>query len=312
MRRILEGPEACHEVQTAVLGPRSGPSPAGPGAPAPMSTATPPSRGVMLTLSQARSEVTGESISLFLPSEIYVGQIFAAQSTPMMEGNPLQTFFVDDVPIVSAQFGSDRFGPEFAGVHPGEGRPLFEIDVVDVRESGVTLWLRAVEPGSAALRVTASGEAGELSASIDVTVFPAGPEGSPARRFTGAPGPPGPESAPPEPIAAPTATPSGPTPTPASAPPAAPSALRAHLDVDFPGIVLTWDDNSDNENIFRLDRSEGLEDAWRGHMVTTTDEIRMLDSFVVEGTRYCYRVLARNAAGMSAATNVACIVFDLP
>ncbi len=120
------------------------------------------------------------------------------------------------------------------------------------------------------------------------------------------------EPTPPVPIPAPTAVFLGPTPTPASSPPIAPTFLKAELDKDFPGIILTWQDMSDNESLFLLDRMEDSgTGSWEGAMVTNNDETSLLDSFVVEGARYCYRVRAKNSAGSSKYSNALCITFDI-
>ena len=119
-------------------------------------------------------------------------------------------------------------------------------------------------------------------------------------------------STPPVPIPARTAVFLGPTPTPASSLPIAPTSLAAELDKDFPGVILTWQDMSDNESLFLLDRMEDSGTrSWEGAMVTNNDETSLLDSFVVEGVRYCYRVRAKNSVGESENSNVVCITFDI-
>jgi hypothetical protein len=71
---------------------------------------------------------------------------------------------------------------------------------------------------------------------------------------------------------------------------------------------LDWTDNSDNEALFHVERkavacaTEGayIEIGTVGPNVTT-----YLDQTVTEGTAYCYRVKASNAAGHSAYSNEA-------
>lgn len=69
-------------------------------------------------------------------------------------------------------------------------------------------------------------------------------------------------------------------------------------------LTLTWDDNSDDELGFRLERSEN-----GGPFVLLAslgaDVVSFVDTPLVSGTAYAYRVLAYNATGDSAYSNVA-------
>ncbi|NIM10867.1 MAG: hypothetical protein GTO45_02655 [Candidatus Aminicenantes bacterium] len=86
-------------------------------------------------------------------------------------------------------------------------------------------------------------------------------------------------------------------------PPAAPTNLTATA-VSCSQIDLTWQDNSDNEDGFSIERSL---DGITFTVLTTigADETSFSDTNVVESTTYWYRVRAFNAAGYSGYSNVA-------
>ena len=72
--------------------------------------------------------------------------------------------------------------------------------------------------------------------------------------------------------------------------------------------VLTWQDNSNNETAFNIERKV---EACTGTLPFTplasvgTNTTTYIDSAVVEGASYCYRVNASNSAGASAYSNLA-------
>jgi titin len=86
-------------------------------------------------------------------------------------------------------------------------------------------------------------------------------------------------------------------------PPASPGNLTAQA-VSCSQINLAWQDNSDNEDLFRIERSENgttfAEIDTVGPNVTSYS-----DTGLDESTTYWYRVRACNAAGCSGYSNVA-------
>jgi len=85
--------------------------------------------------------------------------------------------------------------------------------------------------------------------------------------------------------------------------PAAPTDLSA-VTISQARIDLTWNDTSDNETGFQVERSpDGL--AWTP-LITTTDNVTSYtDAGLACGTAYHYRVRAYNAGGSSGYSNVA-------
>jgi len=68
---------------------------------------------------------------------------------------------------------------------------------------------------------------------------------------------------------------------------------------------LTWQDNSDNEDGFKVERRSGPTDTF-GEIATVGSNIITYQDVVGDGQERCYRVLAFNSAGNSAYSNVAC------
>ena len=84
-------------------------------------------------------------------------------------------------------------------------------------------------------------------------------------------------------------------------PPAAPSDLMAEP-LPGPAIHVSWQDHSDNEENFILERK--VEDG--AYSVLMTMEFNTTahhDSEVMSGKKYTYRVSAKNKAGSSAYSN---------
>ena len=72
--------------------------------------------------------------------------------------------------------------------------------------------------------------------------------------------------------------------------------------------ILTWIDNSSNEDLFHIERkAEACGGAGVFAEITTAgiNIQTFTDSIVTEGLTYCYRVSASNTAGTSAYTNEA-------
>lgn len=86
--------------------------------------------------------------------------------------------------------------------------------------------------------------------------------------------------------------------------PDAPSGLVASA-VSGTQINLTWDDNSDNETGFRLERSPNGTDSWSTVTTTSADDEDHSDTGLTQSTTYYYRVIAEGSVGDSAPSNVA-------
>lgn len=71
-------------------------------------------------------------------------------------------------------------------------------------------------------------------------------------------------------------------------------------------INLTWNDNSNNETGFRIERKTGTTGTFAQIATTAANVALYADTTVVTGTTYCYRVRAYNGAGNSAYTNETC------
>jgi len=85
--------------------------------------------------------------------------------------------------------------------------------------------------------------------------------------------------------------------------PAAPSNLHA-VNVLVSSIRLEWNDNSNNENKFVIERSlDGVN--WAVRDSATANNPNFLDIGLVSYARYYYRVYAYNNSGISARSNVA-------
>lgn len=72
--------------------------------------------------------------------------------------------------------------------------------------------------------------------------------------------------------------------------------------------VLSWVDNSDNEDVFKVERATTTSGPWTeinaaipANTTTYSDDVTG-----VEGSTFCYRVRASNSAGDSGYSNVAC------
>ena len=71
-------------------------------------------------------------------------------------------------------------------------------------------------------------------------------------------------------------------------------------------LTLTWQDNSTNEDNFAIERKTGSSGTYTQITLVTANSPSYLDTTVVKGINYCYRVRAVNSAGASAYTNEAC------
>jgi len=84
--------------------------------------------------------------------------------------------------------------------------------------------------------------------------------------------------------------------------PNAPSALVVTM-VDNTNAVLTWLDNSDNEDAFIIERRL-VNQTWQQLQQTSADVIRYEDTTIGIGETYEYRLNAKNATGVSNYSNV--------
>ncbi|MEO9870151.1 extracellular catalytic domain type 1 short-chain-length polyhydroxyalkanoate depolymerase [Ekhidna sp.] len=89
-------------------------------------------------------------------------------------------------------------------------------------------------------------------------------------------------------------TPSDGTPTP----PASPSDLNATSN-GLTSINLLWDDNSNNEEFFILERSEEDESNYTEIAVISSNTTSYTDQGLISATTYFYRIKAQNAVGVS-------------
>ena len=71
-------------------------------------------------------------------------------------------------------------------------------------------------------------------------------------------------------------------------------------------LSLTWTDNSNNEDSFKIERKLGQAGTFNQVATVGTNVISYTDSGLTDGTNYCYRLRAFNAAGDSAYSNEDC------
>ena len=90
------------------------------------------------------------------------------------------------------------------------------------------------------------------------------------------------------------------------------SALLLLLTLTWPGTALaarlrlTWDDNSDNEAGFQIERRMETEDTFTPIATVGMNISAYVEYRVDAGTIYCYQVRAFNAEGDSAPSNEVC------
>jgi uncharacterized protein len=81
--------------------------------------------------------------------------------------------------------------------------------------------------------------------------------------------------------------------------------LAPSLVFGAPRMRLDWQDNSDNENGFGIERKQG-EAEWTEIARRPMDTVTHHDNDVLPGETYCYRVFAFNTSGQSPYSNEAC------
>lgn len=69
---------------------------------------------------------------------------------------------------------------------------------------------------------------------------------------------------------------------------------------------LSWQDNSNNETVFNIERKNGVcvgPSPWGEIATVPANVVTYSDMGLVEGTTFCYRVAASNTAGKSGYSN---------
>jgi RHS repeat-associated protein len=89
--------------------------------------------------------------------------------------------------------------------------------------------------------------------------------------------------------------------------PTAPSGLTAANATS--GILLSWQDNSSNENGFYIQRRQGSSYAYFSVGVNQTS---YTDTSVSQSIQYCYSISATNSSGSSAFTSEQCTTYTIP
>jgi len=77
-------------------------------------------------------------------------------------------------------------------------------------------------------------------------------------------------------------------------------------------LTLTWNDNSNNEDGFKIERKEGLTGTFAEIAMVGANVSSYADTGLTDGTTYCYQVRAYNGAGDSPYTNEDCNTTSLP
>lgn len=88
-------------------------------------------------------------------------------------------------------------------------------------------------------------------------------------------------------------------------PPAAPSNLRLTVNTSS-RITLNWDDNSDDEDGFKIERKTGAGGTFSQIATVEANKTGYTDKNLNASTTYCYRVRAFNSAGNSGYSNEEC------
>jgi len=88
--------------------------------------------------------------------------------------------------------------------------------------------------------------------------------------------------------------------------------LLIAVQVNAATMHLSWTDNSTNEDTFEVQRKLGVSGVYSKIGEVLANITAYVDSTVADGTLYCYRVRAVNAAGASAWSNEACAATPAP
>lgn len=84
------------------------------------------------------------------------------------------------------------------------------------------------------------------------------------------------------------------------------AAVAWHAEVQAAQLQLTWNDNSDNEAGFKIERKVGTTGSYAQVAVVGPNLVSYVDLGRTLGVTYCYRARAYNAVGESAYSNEAC------
>jgi hypothetical protein len=71
-------------------------------------------------------------------------------------------------------------------------------------------------------------------------------------------------------------------------------------------LLLTWTDNSNNENGFKIDRKLGTTGEFKQIAIVEANVTSYVDTNLTDGAAYCYRVVAFNSVGTSDRTLERC------
>ncbi|MBI2831742.1 MAG: c-type cytochrome, partial [Chloroflexi bacterium] len=102
------------------------------------------------------------------------------------------------------------------------------------------------------------------------------------------------------------------TPVATGSPPSVPTAVAAEA-LSATQVILSWEDNSNNETGFRIERATN--DTFSANLVTTNVAANVTsytDTTVSGETRYYYRMFAYNAAGSSSESNKCSVTTPTP
>jgi len=84
------------------------------------------------------------------------------------------------------------------------------------------------------------------------------------------------------------------------------TAFTLSVAVSVSSLAMTWVDLSNNEDSFQVERQTGNSGSYASIASVAADVTSYIDTGVVRGVTYCYRIAALNSAGMSPYSNEAC------
>jgi hypothetical protein len=90
------------------------------------------------------------------------------------------------------------------------------------------------------------------------------------------------------------------------------ATIVAASSVSAAQLTLSWTDNSDNEDGFRIERKTGSTGTYAETAVVGVNTVSYVDSTLAEATNYCYRLRAYNASGVSGYSNEQCATTASP
>src|SRR5262245_53342157 len=84
------------------------------------------------------------------------------------------------------------------------------------------------------------------------------------------------------------------------------AATSYHAEAIAAQLILTWTDNSTNEDGFKIERKTGSNGTYAQVATVGVNVTTYTDSSLTDGITYCYQVLAFNSTGDSLPSNEAC------